>query len=299
MSYFNLKYLILANKKIFWYLHIHTHLLLLFAVNLERYPFYTHCRWIVPFEDFVLFLYLYLYDLRTLYEGPEIQNGKYSFFDNMFSETQIFKYVALLPLSFTLEVALIESFPPSSEQSSFNAGNPTTALWLWGFGRLVEYKDLCILIQYSVDANKGLIWIVNGAVVQQNMQKSQWTKVLTEGRGKGGRLKPGQDLPILNAGGLMLLYANQFAQSESFQFPSEASDPLTRFVNYLCTVLLPNWFISVTSFHSQPSPYCDYSFVTLVSSDIMSTYLASTPCCTCIAPDRNHFHFNDFAQVPG
>ena len=182
MSYFNLKYLILANKKIFWYLHIHTHLLLLFAVNLERYPFYTHCRWIVPFEDFVLFLYLYLYDLRTLYEGPEIQNGKYSFFDNMFSETQIFKYVALLPLSFTLEVALIESFPPSSEQSSFNAGNPTTALWLWGFGRLVEYKDLCILIQYSVDANKGLIWIVNGAVVQQNMQKSQWTKVLTEGR---------------------------------------------------------------------------------------------------------------------
>ena len=200
MSYFNLKYLILANKKIFWYLHIHTHLLLLFAVNLERYPFYTHCRWIVPFEDFVLFLYLYLYDLRTLYEGPEIQNGKYSFFDNMFSETQIFKYVALLPLSFTLEVALIESFPPSSEQSSFNAGNPTTALWLWGFGRLVEYKDLCILIQYSVDANKGLIWIVNGAVGQQNMQKSQWTKVLTEGRGKGGRLKPGQDLPILNAG---------------------------------------------------------------------------------------------------
>ena len=105
---------------------------------------------------------------------------------------------------------------------------------------MVEYKDLCILIQYSVDANKGLIWIVNGAVGQQNMQKSQWTKVLTEGRGKGGRLKPGQDLPILNAGGLMLLYANQFAQSESFQFPSEAADPLTRFVNYLCTVLLPN-----------------------------------------------------------
>ena len=186
MSYFNLKYLILANKKIFWYLHIHTHLLLLFAVNLERYPFYTHCRWIVPFEDFVLFLYLYLYDLRTLYEGPEIQNGKYSFFDNMFSETQIFKYVALLPLSFTLEVALIESFPPSSEQSSFNAGNPTTALWLWGFGRLVEYKDLCILIQYSVDANKGLIWIVNGAVGSKICRRVSGPKFWPKGEEREG-----------------------------------------------------------------------------------------------------------------